>query len=241
MADNFITNPAAGGTTFAGDDISGVMYQRVKKSLGADGSATDEVAAPVSGNIAGSTGVPLAAGAIWDTTAAQYVIQQSARSSNAGDGNTGAYLPNAVPNLYNEVTFDRQRGNTIGTALASAARTTVVSSPTLPNWNARGVQFTFSISAAGTGSLSLYVQGSSDNGTSWLFPTQSAVAAVPITTTGDFGTLWYPGGLDKTDVATGTNYQSRIVNAPVPRNFRAYVVPSGSSSWTYSLTYALIL
>ena len=48
MADNFITNPGSGGSTFASDDISSVHYPRVKVSWGADGSATDaSVAAPV--------------------------------------------------------------------------------------------------------------------------------------------------------------------------------------------------
>lgn len=48
MADNFVTNPGSGGSTFAADDISSVFYPRVKPSWGADGSATDtSVAAPL--------------------------------------------------------------------------------------------------------------------------------------------------------------------------------------------------
>lgn len=41
MADNTILNLGTGGDTIATDDISGVKYQRVKLSLGADGTATD--------------------------------------------------------------------------------------------------------------------------------------------------------------------------------------------------------
>ena len=41
MADNFITNAGSGGLTFAGDDLSGVMYSRVKVSVGSDGVAQD--------------------------------------------------------------------------------------------------------------------------------------------------------------------------------------------------------
>ncbi len=44
MADN-IAITAGTGTTIATDDIGGVMYQRVKLSIGADGSATDVSAA----------------------------------------------------------------------------------------------------------------------------------------------------------------------------------------------------
>jgi hypothetical protein len=41
MADNFVANAGSGGSTFAADDISSVLYPRVKISHGADGSATD--------------------------------------------------------------------------------------------------------------------------------------------------------------------------------------------------------
>ena len=48
MADNFVTNPGSGGSTFAADDIGSVYYPRVKATWGADGTATDaSVAAPV--------------------------------------------------------------------------------------------------------------------------------------------------------------------------------------------------
>jgi hypothetical protein len=52
MADN-VAITAGAGTTVAADDISSVFYQRVKLSLGADGSAVDAVAG--AGNV--STGV----------------------------------------------------------------------------------------------------------------------------------------------------------------------------------------
>ena len=41
MVDNVIANPGVGGATFAADDVGGVMYPRMKLSLGADGSASD--------------------------------------------------------------------------------------------------------------------------------------------------------------------------------------------------------
>lgn len=45
MADNFVANAGSGGSTFAADDISSVLYPRVKQSWGADGSAADVSAA----------------------------------------------------------------------------------------------------------------------------------------------------------------------------------------------------
>lgn len=41
MADNFVANPGAGGSTFAADDIGGVLYTRVKPVWGTDGSQID--------------------------------------------------------------------------------------------------------------------------------------------------------------------------------------------------------
>jgi hypothetical protein len=41
VADNTVLNSGAGGDTIATDDIGGVKHQRVKLSLGTDGSATD--------------------------------------------------------------------------------------------------------------------------------------------------------------------------------------------------------
>lgn len=46
MADNVLLNSGTGGATAAADDIAGVHYQRVKLSVGADGTANDAV--PVS-------------------------------------------------------------------------------------------------------------------------------------------------------------------------------------------------
>lgn len=43
MADN-VAITAGAGTTIAADDIAGVMHQRIKLSLGADGTAVDAVA-----------------------------------------------------------------------------------------------------------------------------------------------------------------------------------------------------
>lgn len=43
MADNFVTNPGAGGSTFASDDISSVQYPRVKLIHGADGTNDGDV------------------------------------------------------------------------------------------------------------------------------------------------------------------------------------------------------
>lgn len=48
MADNVVLNAGTGGDTVAADDVGGAKYQRVKLSLGADGTAAD---APVGGGV----------------------------------------------------------------------------------------------------------------------------------------------------------------------------------------------
>lgn len=41
IADNFVANAGSGGSTFAADDISSVLYPRVKRSFGGDGVVAD--------------------------------------------------------------------------------------------------------------------------------------------------------------------------------------------------------
>jgi hypothetical protein len=41
MSDNYTTGVGTGGPTFAADDVSGVLYPRVKLTFGVDGSSTD--------------------------------------------------------------------------------------------------------------------------------------------------------------------------------------------------------
>ncbi len=59
MADNIQLNAGTGGSVLAADDIGpGVLYQRVKLSQGADGTAVDvSAAAPLRTDPTGSTGV----------------------------------------------------------------------------------------------------------------------------------------------------------------------------------------
>lgn len=49
MADNTVVNAGSGGDTIASDDIGGVKHQRIKLSVGADGSASDAI--PVSNGL----------------------------------------------------------------------------------------------------------------------------------------------------------------------------------------------
>lgn len=61
MADNTTLNAGTGGDVIASDDIGGVKYQRVKPTLGADGTAVDSIAVS---NGLDSTGAGIPANAI---------------------------------------------------------------------------------------------------------------------------------------------------------------------------------
>jgi zona occludens toxin (predicted ATPase) len=68
MADNITINSGSGGPVVAADDVSSVFYQRVKLSVGADGSATDVSSAaplPASDNGPGWTQVFGVSGAVF--------------------------------------------------------------------------------------------------------------------------------------------------------------------------------
>ena len=95
MADN-VAITAGSGTTVAADDIGGVMHQRVKVSLGADGSAVDAIAG--AGNV--STAVQRVTLATDDVNAAKLTngmgytasatFTPAASSHTAGDCNGAA-------------------------------------------------------------------------------------------------------------------------------------------------------
>jgi hypothetical protein len=66
MADNYVANAGSGGSTFAADDISSVMYARVKVSQGSDGVAQDNwtPARLISAASTNATSVKASAGAV---------------------------------------------------------------------------------------------------------------------------------------------------------------------------------
>jgi hypothetical protein len=89
MADN-VAITAGSGTTIAADDISSVMYQRVKLSLGADGVAND---ANVGAGAVGTGTLRVTVGADeYETVAASQTDQMCGASGAAGDVLTGLLI-----------------------------------------------------------------------------------------------------------------------------------------------------
>ena len=102
----------------------------------------------------------------------------------AGNNTVGAQ------GLYNGASFDRRRGNTEGTLLASAARTTSVGSAAQTNHNARGVRITVYVTAkAAATNLALYLSETKAWGNAYIM-------AIPVWTAGASKALIcdiYPG------------------------------------------------
>ena len=124
-----------------------------------------------------------------------------------------------------------QRGNIEGTLLASAARTVTTYSANQTNYNARGVIVVLNVTAAsGTGGLQVILQAIDpvSGGAVSLNATPTAVIAID-----RLAYIFYPG-------ATG-GVAAQITGIPLPRTWRVGVVHGDASSYTYSLSYSLIL
>ena len=109
MADDVVLNAGSGGDTVAADDIGGVKYQRVKLSLGADGSATDTLGgagAAAAGVqrvvLATDTTVPNVTGNIADGTAdAGNSVKTGLKAVAHGSNPTGVDAADRVSTIGN--------------------------------------------------------------------------------------------------------------------------------------------
>ena len=286
MADNFVTNPAAGGDTFAADDIAGVKWQRVKIGHGADGSATDVSSAsplpvdselPAAAALDDATANPTApmvgaAGMVWDTSTSQWVRANNARPDagsvptrnlpavqpyflhdtaaggvsygaqtayKVGDGASGAQGGVSSPWNYNGASFDRQRGNTEGTLLASAARTAFTQSAAQTNYNARGVNVWVYVTAkAAATTLDLYI--ASFDPVSGVVTYEAKVATWAATANSGQSIQLYPGATTLAATTYGFNRIARESGA-LPRTWYFQIAPSDANSVTYSAGYSYIL
>ena len=152
-----------------------------------------------------ATGTPYAAGA-------------------AADGGAGGGLPAAAQNqLFNGTTWDRQRSNVPGALLAGAARTVTTVSPDQTNFNARTLKVVLDVSAIGTGSITVTVQGK-DNLSGNYYPLLTGAAVVAN------GTTAY-------DVGPGIpNVAAVSAGVVVPRYYRVQVVANNANPVTYSVS-----
>lgn len=157
MADNFVANAGSGGSTFAADDISSVLWPRVKIGHGADGSATDvSTASPMPVQVIGQAAngcsifrsldldeseeeVKASAGTVYGVwfsntaTATRFLKFYNATAANVTVGTTTPVLTLALPgNASDDISgvFSIGQGIKFDTAITVAATTAVGDSDT---------------------------------------------------------------------------------------------------------------
>ena len=156
-------------------------------------------------------------------------------AAGSADGTTAAYPAlhaNARSYVLNGSTWDRQRGNVEGTALASAARTANTFSPDIINYNGRTLSIFLDVtSVTSTPEVTLGIQikdpVTGDYEQIW---TAAAAAAA----TGEFVYQLGPGLL----AGAGGGYDD-TENIVIPRTFIIAVSHADTDSITYSIGYSL--
>jgi hypothetical protein len=136
---------------------------------------------------------------------------------------------NAAPFLFNETTFDRQRGNTAFVLAASLLRTATLTLGALTNFNARGIKVTIDVTAAsGTGGVTAAIQVNDPASGKWI----TLLSSVNILAVSTVTLTLYPG------IAAVANVSANDVLA---RTYRVVVTHGDASNYTYSLGANLIV
>jgi hypothetical protein len=150
-------------------------------------------------------------------------------AASDGPGSLTGLVVNSQSLLYDgSTTFFRQRGNLDAVGLASAARTAVIDTSPILNYNHRGVKVGINITAAGTGTLTFTIKGLESIGGAYY----TMLASAAQSGTGLVILTVYPG------VAAVANVSANDV---LPKTFRVEVTGSDGSSWTYSISVVTIL
>lgn len=127
---------------------------------------------------------------------------------------------------FNGSTWDRRRGNTNVTLLASVSRTTNQTGADTTNYNHRGIHAVLDMTAVGTGSVTLTIEGKDE--ASGKYYTILAGAAVTTNSTNVYKV--FPGA---------TAAANAVANDVIPRTFRINVTANNANAATYSVGYSL--
>lgn len=210
------------------------LRQRSASALTADGSAGSSVPLSALMGFNGST---------WDRVKTVNTGQLRATLYNSSglelnanqslDGAAGTAFLSSSLSLFNGSSWDRFRNNLSGTALSSAARTSNTLSSDITNFNHRGIVFFLNVtSASGTGGLQVGLQFKDV-----LSSTYRTVGGLPtaVIANGTTVIMYYPG----VDAATTPSYYHQSIL--LPQVFRVSVTHGDASSYTYSVSYQMIL
>lgn len=170
-------------------------------------------------------------GMIGVTLFAEDSVQAFGSSSINGDGVSASgigIVSSTYNRIFNGTTYDRVRSNVDATGLASAARTTTTNSGDITNYNGTGIHVVLDVTNAGTGSITLTIQGK--DALSGQYYTLLAGAAVTTVSTNVYKV--FPGSTVTANVSA---------NDICPRTIRILVTHNNANSITYSVGYSLIL
>lgn len=148
------------------------------------------------------------------------------------EGGVVARTLGVMPFLYNGVTYDVAHNNVGETLLASAVRAATTSSPTMINYNARGVFVFFRVTAVpGADTVTCTIRCYDPVAAIW----ETLLTGAALAGAGAYLYLLYPGaGAAANDVT--------VVNAfPLPRQWRVTIAHSAATNFTYSVYSSLIL
>jgi len=132
---------------------------------------------------------------------------------------------------YNETTWDRFRGITARSLLASAARTAEATHVDQVNYNWRGLILTVSVTAQSGGSITPKLQIKDSISGSYV---TIWTATTPLTAVGVYSYIFYPGSLDLAGFV-------EKVQTTIGRTFREATTHGNASSITYSISADMLL
>lgn len=216
-----------GTAGFNGDGVNGANAGGVHPIL-FNGTNFDRLRTATAGTGTSGTGVLGAAILAWDTASSTYVRAVNATSDSQGSTN----VLSVSNRLWNGSSLDRERANTEGTLLASAARTSTTVSSNQTNYNARGAIIYVNVTnASGTGGLTFFIYAVDPvSGASRVIAQQTTAK----TANGCYTMEYYPGA------SSGGLFDS-TTQGVLPRTWYVQITHGDASSYTYSVGYSLIL
>ena len=138
---------------------------------------------------------------------------------------------------WNESAWERERGNTEGTAMSNAIRTGATANGSdIINYNHRGAHVVLNYSTGGTSNLIMMNVQGKDPLTGVYY---NIVSTVTLSATGSAAYMIYPG---VTAAAAAAVVSSGGANGVIPRTWRVQVVQSGTSlTANFGVGYSMIV
>lgn len=208
-----------GNPVAAADDMANpTAPQMLAYEFGYDGATWDRMLGGTGAAAGSRIIVPLFGAALTDG---------ATNSPAALTNSTGTNRMLAIMSYrFNGTNYDREYNNTEGTAIASAARTATNNSADIINYNGRALIAVLNVTVAGTGSVTLSIQGKDPVSAAYY----TILAGAAVTTV---STNVYVVGLGITETANVD------VAFPLPRTFRVLITHNNANSITYSVGYTI--